>query len=142
MQSHPLWNYLSTSALVRYLLLFACSWAAVEVLEYFEIVVVVFTCSTILAFLLSHPVRWLSRFVPHNVAAIAVFIVALALISSIVITIGLVVIAQGQPLIDNLAAFLTSLTPRVEALEQSLERWNLQIDLQTVGAQLRDQTVG
>ncbi len=142
MQSHPLWTCLSTSALLRYLLLFACSWAAIEVLEYFEIVVVVFTCSTILAFLLSYPVRWLSRFVPHNVAAIAVFIIALAMIGSIVVTIGLVMIAQGQPLIDNIAVFLTSLTPRVEALEQSLQRWNLQIDLQSVGAQLRDQTVG
>ena len=142
MQSHPLWNYLSTSALVKYLLLFACSWAAIEVLEYFEVVVVVFTCSTILAFLLSHLVRWLRRFVPHNVAAIAVFIVALAMIGSAVITLGLVVVSQGQPLIDNLADFLTSLTPRMEALEQSLQRWGLQIDLQTIGAQLRDQTVG
>ena len=142
MQSHPLWNYLSTSALVKYLLLFACSWAVIEVLEYFEVVVVVFTCSTILAFLLSHPVRWLRRFVPHNVAAIAVFIVAMALIGSAAITIGLVVVSQGQPLIDNLADFLTSLTPRMEALEQSLQRWDVQIDLQTIGTQLRDQTVG
>lgn len=142
MQGHPLWNYLNTSSLVRYLLLFACGWAAIEVLEYFEIVVVVFTCSTILAFLLSHPVRWLSRFVPRNVAAIAVFIVALAIIGGMMITIGLVVISQGQPLIDNITTFLTSLSPRVEALEQSLQRWDLQIDLQTIGVQLREQTIG
>ncbi|MEM9088747.1 MAG: AI-2E family transporter [Cyanobacteria bacterium P01_F01_bin.53] len=141
MQSHPLWNYLSTSALVRYLLLFACGWAAIEVLHYFEIVVVIFTSSTILAFLLSYPVRWLKRFLPHNIATLVVFLVSLTVIGTIVTTIGLAVLSQGQPLIDNIADFLTSLTPRIEALEQSLQRWNLQVDLQSMGAQFRDQTV-
>jgi predicted PurR-regulated permease PerM len=139
MQSHPLWTYLNASFLARFLLLFACGWAAIEVLDYFQIVVVVFACSTILAFLLSHPVRWLRRFLPHHIAVFAVFIVALAFIGSLVITVGLALLAQGQPLIDNMASFLTSLTPRIEHLEQSLQRWNLQADLQSVGAQLREQ---
>ncbi|MGB7487029.1 MAG: AI-2E family transporter [Phormidesmis sp.] len=142
MQSHPIWKYLSTSSLLRYLLLFACSWAAVELLEYFEIVVVIFTLSTILAFLLSHPVRWLNRWISHSVAVAVVFMVAMTVIVGIVTTIGLAVVSQGQPLIDNLTDFLTSLTPRIEALEKSLQRWDLQIDLQSLGAQLRDQTVG
>lgn len=136
-----LWHHLNTSSLVRYLLLFACGWAAIEVLEYFEIVVVVFTTSTILAFLLSHPVGWLRRFLPHHIAVFVVFMVAIALIGSIGVTIGLAVLSQGQPLIDNVADFLTSLTPRVEAIERSFQRWNLQIDLQSVGVQLQDQTV-
>ncbi len=142
MQSHPLWTYLNTSFLVRYLLLFACGWAAIEVLEYFKIVVFVFVCSTILAFLLSYPVRWLRRFLPHHLAAFAVFIVALTVIGSLAITVSLAVLAQGQPLIDNLADFLTSLTPRLEQLEQSLQRWNVQVDLQAVGVQLKDQVLG
>jgi predicted PurR-regulated permease PerM len=142
MQSNPLWTYLNTSFLVKYLLLFACGWAAIEVLDYFRIVVVVFSCAAILAFLLSHPVRWLRRFLPHNIAVLAVFIVAAAVIGSLFITVGLAILAQGQPLIDNLADFLTSLTPRVEQIEQSLQRWDVQIDLQTVSAQLKDQAVG
>ncbi len=141
MQGHPIWNYFTTSALVRYLLLFGCAWATIEALSYFEIVVVVFTSATILAFLLSHPVRWLRRFVPHNVAVFVVFLIALTLIGGIVIAISLAVFSQGQPLIDNVAEFLTSLTPRIEDLERSLERWNLQIDLQAIGDQVRDQTV-
>ena len=120
-------------------MLFACGWAAIEVLEYFEIVVVIFTTATILAFLLSHPVRWLRRFVPHNVAVFAVFIVALMVIGSLVTTIGLAVLSQGQPLIDNVTEFLTSLSPRLESLEQWLQQWDLQVDLQSIGAQLRDQ---
>lgn len=142
MQSHPLWTYLNTSFLVKYLLLFACGWAAIEVLDYFRIVVLVFSCAAILAFLLSHPVRWLRRFLPHNIAVLAVFIVALTVIGSLFITVGLAILAQGQPLIDNLADFLTSLSPRVEQIEQSLQRWNVQVDLQAVGAQLKDQAVG
>ncbi len=142
MQGHPLLNYLNNSSLLRYLLLFACGWAAIEVLEYFEVVVVIFTSATILAFLLSHPVGWLRQFVPRKVAVFAVFIVALAVIGSIITTISLAVLSQGKPLIDNITDFLTSLSPRIEALERSLQQWDLQVDLTSVGTQLRDQTAG
>ncbi len=142
MQGHPLWTYFSTSSLVRYLLLFACGWAAIEVLEYFEIVVVVFATATILAFLLSYPVRWLKRFLPHSIAVFTVFIVAIILIGGMVATIGLAVLSQGQPLIDNLTDLLTSLMPRLEAIERTFERWNLPVDLQSLSAQLRDQAAG
>ncbi len=142
MENHPLWKHFETSSLLRYLLLFICGWAAVELLEYFEIVVVIFTSATILAFLLSHPVRWLRRWLPHHISVFIVFILALTVIGGIVTTIGLAVLSQGQPLIDNLTEFLTSLTPRIETLEQSLQKWNLQIDLKSLGTQLRDQTAG
>ncbi|MEM6451186.1 MAG: AI-2E family transporter [Cyanobacteria bacterium P01_D01_bin.105] len=140
MQGHPLWGYLNTSALVRYLLLFACGWATIEALHYFEIVVVVFACATILAFLLSYPVRWLRRWLPHNVAVFMVFTVSLVVVGSFTITVGLSVLSQAQPLIDNLTEFLTALTPRLETLEQTLQRWNLQVDIQSLGAQLTEQT--
>ena len=142
MEDHPLWKYLTTSSLLRYLLLFACGWAAVELLEYFEIAVTIFTASTILAFLLSHPVRWLKRFLPHGVAVSIVSFVALTVIGSLATALALAVLSQGQSLIDNLSEFLTSLTPRVQALEQSLQRWDLQVDLQSLGSQFRDQAVG
>lgn len=142
MKDHSLWKYLTTASLVRYLLLFVCAWAAVELLEYFEIVVVIFAFSTILAFLLSHPVRWLRRFLPHGPAVVVVFLVALTVIGALTTTIAIAVLSQSQPLIDNLSEFLTSLSPRIEALEQSLQQWDLQVDLQSLGAQLRDQAVG
>ena len=140
MDAHPLWRYLNTSYLVRYLLLFACGWASIELLHYFEIVVVVFASATILAFLLSYPVRWLKRWLPHNIAVFIVFMVSLTVAGSIAVTIGLAVLSQAQPLVDNLTEFLTSLTPRIEALERSLQRWNLQVDIQSLGAQFNEQT--
>jgi len=139
MQNRP-WKQFNNSALLRYLLLFACGWAAIEVLEYFEIVVIIFTSSTILAFLLSHPVRWLRRFLPHNVAVMVVFIISMTVVGGFAAAIMLTVIAEGPPLIENITDFLTSLTPRVKALEQTLLGWGFQVDLQSAGAQLRDQT--
>lgn len=139
---HPLWKHFSTSALLRYLLLFGCGWAAIELLKYFEIVVVIFTSATILAFLLSYPVRWMQRFLPRHLAVLVVFVLAMTVVATVVTTIGLSVLSQSQPLIDNLTEFLTDLTPRLEALEQSLQRWNVQVDLQMLGTQLREQTAG
>lgn len=142
MEDRAFWKHFNNSSLLRYLLLFACSWATIEVLEYFEIVVVIFTSSTILAFLLSYPVRWLRRFLPHNIAVMVVFILALTAIGSAATAIILTVLSEGPPLIENVIDFLTSLTPRVETLEQSLQRWGFQVDLQRLGMQLRDQTAG
>ena len=141
-QDSPLWKHFNNSALLRYLLLFACGWAAIELLEYFEIVIVIFTSSTILAFLLSHPVRWLQRFLPRNVAVIVVFILSMTVVGGLASAVMLTVLSEGPPLIENITDFLTSLTPRVEALEQTLEGWGFQADLQSVGEQLRDQTAG
>ncbi len=135
-----LWKQFNNSTLLRYLLLFACGWAAIEVLEYFEIVVVIFASSTILAFLLSHPVRWLRRFLPHNIAVMVVFVLSMTVVGGFATVIMLTVIAEGPPLIKNITDFLTSLTPRMAALEQTLLSWGFQVDLQTAGAQLRDQT--
>ena len=136
------WKHFNNSALLRYLLLFACGWAAIEVLEYFEIVVVIFASATILAFLLSHPVRWLRRFFPHNIAVVVVFVLFMTVVGGFATAIILTVLSEGPPLIENITDFLTSLTPRVEALEQTLQRWGFQADLQSVGTQLRDQTAG
>lgn len=140
MQDSRLWKQLNNSALLRYLLFFFCGWATIELLEYFEIVVVIFTSSAILAFLLSHPVRWLQRFLPRNAAAIAVFVLFMTVVGGLATAIILTMLSEGPPLIENITDFLTSLTPRAEALEQTLQRWGFQADLQSIGTQLRDRT--
>jgi predicted PurR-regulated permease PerM len=138
----PLWERLNSSILVRFLLLFASGWALVQLLAYFEIVVVVFVSATILAFLLSHPVRWCSRWLPHHLAAFLVFVVSLMLLGSLLLTIGIAVVSQGQRLTENIADFLNSLTPLVQQAEVSLQQWNLQVNLQALEEQLKVQTLG
>lgn len=60
-----LWSQTNNSALVRFLLLFASCWALLQLLSYFKTVIFIFAFAAILAFLLSYPVRWLSRFLPR-----------------------------------------------------------------------------
>lgn len=62
------WKHLSNSKLIRYLLLFALGWAILQVLAYFETVIVTFIFAAIVAFLLNYPVQWISRFLPRTLA--------------------------------------------------------------------------
>ena len=80
---------LNNSRLIHYLLLFGLGWAIVQVLAYFETVIVIFTFAAILAFLLNYPVQWLHRFLPHGVAVGLVFLLSLVILGSLSITIGL-----------------------------------------------------
>ncbi len=130
---------LDNSVLVRFLLLLASGWALVRVLTYFEIVVVIFMISGIVAFLLSYPVRWCRRVLPHNIAVFTVFMVALVLVGTVFTTLALAVIAQGQSLLANGPDLLNSLLPLIERIETALRQWNVQVDLQTLGEQLQQQ---
>ena len=130
---------LDNSVLVRFLLLLASGWGILQLLAYFEIVVIIFVISTILAFLLSYPARWCRRFLPHSMAVFVVFMVALVLVGGITTTLALAVIAQGQSLLENSTDFLNSLLPLTERIETTLQQWNVQVDLQTLGEQLQQQ---
>ncbi len=130
---------LDNSVLVRFLLLLASGWGVLQVLNYFELVVVIFVISTILAFLLSYPVRWCRRFLPHGIAVFVVFMVALVLVGGMTTTLALAVITQGQSLLENSTDFLNSLLPLIERIETTLQQWNVQVDLQTLGLQLQQQ---
>ncbi|MBT9313035.1 AI-2E family transporter [Leptothoe kymatousa] len=134
-----LFAQLDNSTLVRFLLILASGWAVIKVLTYFEIVVVIFVISTILAFLLGYPVRWLRRFCPHSMAVFTVFLVSLVLVGGVVTTLALAVVAQGQSLLENGVDFLNSLLPWIEQIESMLSQWDVQVDLQTLGEQMQQQ---
>lgn len=135
------WAALSTSALVRFLLLFASGWAAIQLLAYFEVLIVVFVSATILAFLLNHPVSWLSRWLPRGVAAIAVFLTGLAIIVGLSLTLGMAVLSQGQQLSASVQNFSDSVIPWLSSAEDLLETWNLPVNLQGLEPQLQNQAV-
>ncbi|MEM6251716.1 MAG: AI-2E family transporter [Cyanobacteria bacterium P01_D01_bin.156] len=132
-------SQLDNSRLVRFLLLLASGWALVQVLNYFEIVVVIFGLSAILAFLLSYPVRWCCRILPHGVSVLAVFLVALVLVGGVAITLALAFISQGQGLLENSTDVLNSLLPLIDHIETILRQWNIQVDLKTLGGQIQQQ---
>lgn len=135
------WNQLSNAKLIRYLLLFVLAWAIVQVLAYFETVLVIFIFAAILAFLLNYPVRWVSRFIPHWFAVILVFLLSLLILGSLIATLGLTMISQAQQLLEQAPQLLNFAIERLEDLQSLLTRWNLSVDLSTVEGQLRKQAL-
>ncbi|MEO0540532.1 MAG: AI-2E family transporter, partial [Cyanobacteria bacterium P01_A01_bin.105] len=133
---------LNNLTLVRFLLLFASGWAGLQLLRYFEIVVVVFASSAILAFLLGYPVRWCRRLMPHSLAVTLVFLLGLVGVGGVVGGIAIAVVTQGPGLTASIGDFFSALPPTLAQFEATLQQWNLQVDLQTLGDQLRDQAVG
>jgi predicted PurR-regulated permease PerM len=136
-----IWQRLNNLALVRFLLMFTSGWALVTLLAYFEAVIVIFTFAAILAFLLSYPVRWLRRFLPHSVAVIFVFLLSIVFLGGITITVGLAVVSQGQQLIDSVSVFLNSLTPILERIEEFFRNRNIEINLNALEGQVRNQAI-
>lgn len=136
-----IWQRLNNLALVRFLLMFTSGWALVTLLAYFEAVIVIFTFAAILAFLLSYPVRWLRRFLPHSVAVIFVFLLSIVFLGGITITVGLAVVSQGQQLIDSVTVFLNSLTPILERIEEFFRERNIEINLNALEGQVRNQAI-
>lgn len=132
------WGRISTLALVRFLLIFACGWALLQVLTYFESIIVIFTFAAIVAFLLSYPVRYLNRFLPYNIAASLVFLLALLIVVGLTISLGFIILSQGQQLIDGIIASVNSLSPLVEQIEGFLRDRNLQVNLNLIQETLRD----
>lgn len=133
------WERLNNLALVRFLLLVASGWALVKVLAYFETVIVIFSFAAIIAFLLSYPVRSLHRFLPHSVAVAVVFFLGMAILAGIGITVGVVLLSQGQQLIESLVAFFNSLIPLLERVDSFFKSRNIQVNLNVIQEQFREQ---
>lgn len=141
-EAPTLWAQLNTMAMVKFLLLAACGWVIVQLLAYFKLVVVIFVAATILAFLLSHPVGWLHRWLPRGAAVGVMFGCSLVVLGAIAATIGFAILTQGQRLISSLEDVVNSLQPRIDALETLLAGWNLELDLASLEAPLREQALG
>ncbi|MEA5595816.1 AI-2E family transporter [Rivularia sp. UHCC 0363] len=132
---------LNNFALVRFLLFAACGWTFVQLIAYFQAVIVIFTFAAILAFLLSYPVKWLKRFIPHTVAVVFIFLLSIVIIGGLAISAGLGLLSQGQQLVDSVAIFLNSLVPLIQRLEEMLRNRSFQIDLSSIEQVLREQAI-
>jgi predicted PurR-regulated permease PerM len=135
------WERLNNWILVRFLLLFACGWAIVQLLAYFETIIVIFTCAAILAFLLSYPVRWLQAFIPRTIAIVLVFLLSLALAIGLIVTLGLTILSQGQQLLERILEFTESLQPYLERLEVFLQARNLEVDLDVLVEEIQNRAI-
>ncbi len=110
---------ISTTNLIRYLLLVACVGVTVLIFDYFSGTIAVFTAAAIVAALLNIPVAWLSRYVPRGWSIAVVSLSALLLLVGFVTGIGLQVLNQGQGLLLDLQSTMKQqdLTPLHNYLE-------------------------
>ncbi|MDX2232580.1 MAG: AI-2E family transporter [Leptolyngbyaceae cyanobacterium bins.349] len=140
--NNKVWEHLNNARLVRYLLLFALAWAIVQVLAYFETVLIVFIFATILAFLLNYPVKFATRFMPRWVAVVLVFLLALLLLGGLMATLGLAAISQAQQLLQQAPQVLDSAIALLENIQAFLQSKNITVDISTFETQLREQALG
>ncbi|MBF2063595.1 MAG: AI-2E family transporter [Calothrix sp. C42_A2020_038] len=135
------WEKLNNAKLIRYLLLFTLGWAIVQILAYFETVLIIFIFAGVLAFILSYPVRWVERFLPHGVAVTIVFLLSLLLVGGLIATLGFTIISQAQQLVDQAPQFIESGISLIEQLQKFLTGLNFQVDFQGIEEQIRNQTL-
>lgn len=133
-------KHLNNTRLVRYLLLFSLIWILMQVISYFESVLVIFVFAAILAFLLNYPVIWVSRFLPRSFAVVLVFLLALSILSTLAATLGLAIVSQIQQLLDQAPQILNSALALLKNLP-FLQNRNITIDFNALEAQLRQQAL-
>ena len=130
---------LNNSQLVRYLLLFALGWVLIKVIAYFETVLVIFVFAAIVAFLLNHPVIWVSRFMPRWLAVVLVFLLALLILSVLTATVGLTIVSQVQQILQQAPQLLDSAIALLKNFPFLPN--NISFDFKAFEAQLRQQAL-
>ena len=140
--TNKMWNQLNNARLIRYLLLFALAWAIVQVLAYFETVLVIFIFAAIFAFLLNYPVSFASRFIPRWLAVFLIFLLTLLILGALMATLGLAAISQAQQLLEQAPKFLESAIALLKNLQSFLQSRNITVDFSAFEAQMREQALG
>ena len=135
-----MWKRLNNNQLIRYLLLFALGWVLVQVVAYFESVLIIFVFAAITAFLLNYPVVWVSRFMPRWLAVILVFLLTLLILGVLTATVGLTIVDQIQQLLKQAPQLLDDAIALLKNLP-FLQNKNIAFDFDTFEAQLREQAL-
>jgi predicted PurR-regulated permease PerM len=99
----PVWQRLSNSTLLRFLLVLACGWGLVKLIDYFQAVLTLFIAAAMLAVLLDFPVRRLVRLGCVRSLAIPLTVLgSIGVVSLFVRVLGSQVISQGSNLLNDL----------------------------------------
>lgn len=98
------WRLPSNPQLLRFLLLVASGWAAMQVIATFEVVLLLFAAAAALAVILNVPVRWLARVLPRPLAIAVSVSAALAAGLGLAWVLGMQLVSQGSQLLEQLEA--------------------------------------
>ncbi|MCP9928688.1 AI-2E family transporter [Cyanobium sp. CH-040] len=106
MPSREDWKLPSNPQLLRFLLLVASGWAAMQLLATFQVVLLLFSAAAVLAVLLNVPVRWLGRLLPRPLAIAVSVTAALTAGLGLAWVLGLQLVSQGSQLLAQLEAVM------------------------------------
>jgi len=136
MPKHPqsMWLQLNKSTLLRFLLLFICGWAIIQLINYFYSVIVIFTISGTLAALLNYPVQKVSRYIPRGFSIAIVCTTAFGLLIGLIAVLGIEVVNQGQEFVTSLLDFVQD--SDVNPVEKFLDSINIEKMIQALQAGL------
>ena len=99
----PAWQRLNNSALLRFLLLLACGWGVVKVIDYFQAVLTMFIAAAMLAVLLDFPVRRLVRLgCGRSLAILLTVLGSIGVVSLFVRVLGFQLVNQCTGLLNDL----------------------------------------
>ena len=132
----PAWQRLNNSALLRFLLLLACGWGVVKVIDYFQAVLTMFIAAAMLAVLLDFPVRRLVRLgCGRSLAILLTVLGSIGVVSLFVRVLGFQLVNQCTGLLNDLVlafqspdmpfhSFLKTIGPSqlIELLRDSLAK--------------------
>ncbi|MFN9618763.1 MAG: AI-2E family transporter [Synechococcaceae cyanobacterium] len=112
---------LSNASLLRFLLVFACGWASLQLLNFFSLPISLFLVAGVLAVLLDTPVRWVSRLMPRPLAIALTTLTALGLVVAFVTGLGQQLAGQGQALLAELEAGLRQIPLPISPGQRELD---------------------
>jgi predicted PurR-regulated permease PerM len=132
----PAWQRLNNSDLLRFLLLLACGWGVVKVIDYFQAVLTMFIAAAMLAVLLDFPVRRLVRLgCGRSLAILLTVLGSIGVVSLFVRVLGFQLVNQCTGLLNDLVlafqspdlpfhSFLKTIGPSqlIELLRDSLAK--------------------
>lgn len=93
-------------------------WVVLQILDYFQTLITIVVTAILLSFVLSYPVHWLSRLrLPRGRAVLLVFLLAIAAISILGVTVVPLLLQQLNDLAERLPTWLESGTNQLASFQ-------------------------
>jgi predicted PurR-regulated permease PerM len=142
------WQTLTPIARIGAIALFAPllvlnGWAFSAIFDYFHSLIVILVGASVLAFLLNYPVSWMERQgARREQVAILVFLLALAILLALGVTLIPLALTQAQQLVARIPELIDSGRSQLMILNEKAETVGLPINLDALVVQINDRVKG
>lgn len=118
-------------------------WAISTTFEYFHSLIVILVGASVLAFLLNYPVSWMERQgARREPVAILVFLLALAILFALGVTLFPLALTQAQQLVARIPELIDSGRSQLMLLNEKAELLGLPLNLDALVVQINDRVKG